>query len=340
MQRKDFIKAAFAAAALPSFNSFPKVNIKDKIKARRLNPGDTMGLIAPGSYISENELRDCIKNIELLGLKPYYTDNILKQTGYFSGTDQERLDDLHLMFRDKNVKGIICARGGYGCARLLPLIDYDLIKSNPKVFSGYSDVTALLYGIYSQTGLVTFHGPVGISTFNEFTLQYFKELIFNGTEEIDLVSKTEDPDDLVVITTGKASGELAGGNLSILNSLLGTPYDIDLSGKILFLEEITEEPYRIDRMLTHMIQADKFKGLKGIALGVFKDCEPKKIDPAFEKSFSLIEVLFERLSRLKIPAVYGLSFGHTQNKFTLPLGISAELNTFTNTIRLSERSVE
>ena len=340
MQRKDFIKTAFAAAAFPAIKTLPFVLIKNKIKPPRLKKGDTIGLIAPGSYISEKELQDCLNNIKLLGLKPFFTNNILKQTGYFSGTDQQRLDDLHLMFTNKNIKGIICARGGYGCARLLPLIDYDILSNNPKVFCGYSDVTALLYGIYSQTGLITFHGPVGISTFNQFTLRYFYDLLFEGRDEIELISESDNEIKPVTISSGKAEGLLIGGNLAVIMSLLGTPYDIDLTDRILFFEEITEEPYRIDRMLTQLLQAGKLDNIRGIAMGTFKDCEPKKVNPAFQNSFSLIEVLFERLSGLKVPVVYGLSFGHVKNKFTLPLGIMSELDTFTNKLKLSERSVE
>lgn len=344
MQRRDFIKSISTAAvvtAAPKIYSLSEP--KNKIKPPRLKPGDTLGLITPGSNISEDELKDSKENIEKLGYKVFYTERILSKTGYLAGTDESRAKEVNSMFADEKVNGIICARGGYGCARILPMLNYDLIKNNPKVIIGYSDITALLNGIYSETGLITFHGPVGISSFNEFSITYFNEVLVHPEKDLVLISaKGEDEKDNTGITTivsGKAVGELVGGNLSVLNSLLGTKYDFDGEGKMVFLEEIGEEPYRIDRMLTQLIQSGKFDKAVGIAMGVFKDCEPKEKDPSFSTSFSLMEVLFDRLSNLKIPVIYGLSFGHIKNKFTLPIGIKAELDTINQTITLLETSV-
>jgi len=344
MQRRDFIKSISTAAvvtAAPKIYSLSEP--KNKIKPSRLKPGDTLGLIAPGSYISEDELKDSIENLEKLGYKVAYNERILTKTGYLAGTDKSRAEELNSMFADKKVNGIICARGGYGCSRILPLLDYELIKINPKIIIGYSDITALLNSIYSETGLVTFHGPVGISTFNEFSVTYFNEVLVYPENNLVLISvKGDDQKDtngLTTIVSGKAVGELVGGNLSVLNSLIGTKYDFNGEGKIIFLEEIGEEPYRIDRMLTQLIQCGKFEKAAGIAMGVFKDCEPKEKDPSFSTSFSLMEVLFDRLSSFNIPVIYGLSFGHIKNKFTLPVGIKAELDTVSQTITLLENSV-
>ena len=344
MQRRDFIKSISTAAVL---TAAPKIyslaEPKTKIKPPRLKPGDTLGLIAPGSYISEDELKDSKENLEKLGYKVFYNDRILSKTGYLAGTDESRAEEVNSMFADKKVNGIICARGGYGCSRILPLLDYELIKNNPKIIIGYSDITALLNAIYSETGLVTFHGPVGISSFNEFSVTYFNEVLVHPEKDLVLISaKGEDEKDnngIKTIVSGKAVGELVGGNLSVLNSLIGTKYDFNGEGKIIFLEEIGEEPYRIDRMLTQLIQSGKFDKAAGIAMGVFKDCEPKEKDPSFSTSFSLMEVLFDRLSNLKIPVIYGMSFGHIKNKFTLPVGIKAELDTINQTITLLENSV-
>jgi muramoyltetrapeptide carboxypeptidase len=348
MKRKKFIKTLSLASVLPfispaeKFYSITSSSIK-KIKPKRLKPGDTLALVAPGSYISEKELNDSIKNIETLGLKTTYNNSILNKTGYFSGNDNQRAEELMEMFSRKDVDGIICVRGGYGCARILPLLHYEVIKNNPKVLIGYSDVTALLYGIYSQTGLVCFHGPVSISTFNEFSVRYFKNTLIYPHDNLELMSEPEErkeyPKTPVVISSGKAEGKLIGGNLSIVGSIIGTPYDIDYTGKIIFLEETLEEPYRVDRMLTQMIQANKFNKAAGIALGIFDRCEPKEKDPAFSNSFSLMEVLFDRLSGLGIPVIYGLSFGHIKNKFTLPFGIKAELNVDNQTLTLLEKAV-
>jgi muramoyltetrapeptide carboxypeptidase len=348
MKRKNFIKTLSLASAIPFISPAEKIysitsSPVKKLKPKKLKSGDTIALVAPGSYISQSELNDSIKNIEGLGFKTTYNNLILNKTGYFSGNDKQRADELMEMFSEKDVNGIVCVRGGYGCARILPLLDYEIIKNNPKVLIGYSDVTALLYGIYSQTGLVCFHGPVGISTFNEFSTGYLKNTLVYPHANLELISEAEEVKDKyktpVVISSGKAQGELIGGNLSIVVSMIGTPYDLDYRGKIIFLEETSEEPYRIDRMLTQMIQAGKFDNAAGIALGIFDKCEQKEKDPAFSSSFSLLEVLFDRLSGLGIPVIYGLSFGHIKNKFTIPVGIKAGLNVDIQTITLLEEAV-
>ncbi len=345
MNRKKFIRNLSIASTLtflPAGNifSYTQVQQNQKIKPKRLKKEDTIALVTPGSYISEEELRDSVKNLETLGFQVVYDNSILDRNGYFSSKDEIRAEELMKMFSRKDVDGIVCARGGYGCARVLPLLDYDVIKNNPKVLIGYSDVTALLCGIYSKTGLICFHGPVGISTFNEFSTDYLKDVLIFPRDRLELISvPEEDNSEPVTIRSGKAEGELVGGNLSLIVSLVGTEYDINTENKIIFLEETTEEPYRIDRMLTQLLMAGKFNNVAGIALGVFDNCEPKKEDPSFEYSFSLMEVLFDRLSGLGIPVVYGLSFGHIKNKFTLPVGINAELNSDNQTLTLLENPV-
>jgi muramoyltetrapeptide carboxypeptidase len=349
MKRKNFIKTLSITSAIPFISPVEKIYTQASLqsiktlKPKRLKAEDTVALVAPGSYISENELNESIQNIEGLGFNTTYNSSILSKTGYFSGSDQRRADELMEMFSGKDVDGIVCVRGGYGCSRILPLLDFDVIKNNPKVLIGYSDVTALLYGIYSQAGLVCFHGPVGISTFNDFSVRYLKNTLVYPHDNLELISELETgtsySESPVVISNGIAEGELIGGNLSIVVSMIGTPYDVDYEGKIVFLEETGEEPYRIDRMLTQMIQTGKFDKAAGIALGIFDKCEPKEKDPAFSSSFSLMEVLLDRLSDLGIPVIYGLSFGHIKNKFTLPFGIKAELNVDNYTLSLLEKAV-
>jgi muramoyltetrapeptide carboxypeptidase len=344
MRRRDFIKSASVLAALSSIpQTYSAVPPKKKIKPPSLKTGDTLALIAPGSFISVDELKDSIENIEKLGYKVFYNERILSKSGYLAGTDESRVEEIHSMFVDKKIQGIICARGGYGCSRILPMLNYDFIKNNPKALIGYSDITALLNGIYTETGLVTFHGPVGISSLNEFSMTYFNEVLVHPEKELVLISENGEDEKssngIKTIVSGKAVGELVGGNLSVLNSLIGTKYDFNGEGKIIFLEEIGEEPYRIDRMLTQLIQSGKFDKAAGIAMGVFKDCEPKEKDPSFSTSFSLMEVLFDRLSNLNIPVIYGMSFGHIKNKFTIPIGIKAELDTISQTLTLLENAV-
>jgi muramoyltetrapeptide carboxypeptidase len=350
MQRRKFlttISLSALASTLPYSNIFSKdEKLNDRsfiIKPEKLNEGDTLGLIAPGSFISQAELDESVANLEQLGFKVKFNKTILDKSGYLAGEDKVRAADINMMFADKSVKGIICARGGYGCNRILPLLDYDTIRNNPKVLCGYSDITSLISAIFSKTGLVGFHGPVGISTFNDFSVKYFKDVLMSTKSNVVLKSAVEETDntdyDRYTIRSGTAEGILVGGNLSILASLLGTPYDMNYDNKIIYLEEVGEEPYRVDRMLTELMLAGKFKHASGIAIGVFKNCEPRKRNASFSSSFSLKEVLFDRLFDLGIPVVYGLSFGHITNKFTLPTGINARLNVTEQTITLLESSV-
>lgn len=348
MKRRNFIKtlssATFAASIFASSKSnYDYHSIKKIIKPPRLKKGDTVALVTPGSYITEQEKEESINNIRSLGFNVIYSERLMQKNGYFSAVDEERAADLNEMFRRKDVQGIMCARGGYGCARILPFLDYDLIEDNPKPLIGFSDVTALHYAIYKKSNLVTFHGPVSISSFGSFSTKNFENVLLDPKNELELENSNSDnnynPYGITVISDGRAEGELIGGNLSLVVSLIGTEYDLDFDDKIIFLEEFLEEPYRIDRMLTQMIQAGKFEDAAGIALGVFKLCESDKTNPSFDNSFSLMEVLRDRLGKLGIPVIYGLSFGHVTDKFTLPFGISAELNSGTKRLKLLEPAV-
>lgn len=354
MNRKKFFKSLAAVTALSSIPfqtskslSFDEDYSSEKltlIKPKRLKDGDRIALVAPGSYISENELQESVKNLIDLGFQVTFTERLTLQNGYFSGTDSQRAEDLMEMFEREDVDAIMCVRGGYGCARILPLLDYNVIKKNPKILIGYSDVTALLYGIFKKTGLITFHGPVATSTFNEFSVKNFKSVLINPeiTKKFFSANPTSDENIYGVqsLVKGKAKGRLVGGNLSIMVSLIGTKYDVDYTNKIIFIEEIGEEPYRIDRMLTQLIQANKFKNSAGIMMGIFSKCEPKEKDAAFSKSFSLMEVLKDRFSDFKIPVIYGMSFGHVKDKFTIPFGGLAELDTYEQSFTLLEPVVK
>jgi len=349
MKRRNFIKtistASVAAAITPhSVSDGIKSPSKDLIKPKRLVEGDTIALVTPGSYITEKEKRESISNIRSLGFEVTYSERLMQKNGYFSATDEERAADLNEMFEREDVKGIMCARGGYGSARILSYLNYELIGRNPKPFIGFSDVTAVHFALLKKSRLISFHGPVSISTFNHFSTNSFKEVLVSPTFELQMENSNSDnnynPYGITTITDGKAEGELVGGNLSIVASLIGTEYDIDFSGKIVFLEEFLEEPYRVDRMFTQMIQAGKLINAAGIALGVFKLCEPDRSNPAFNGSFNLMEVLTDRLGSLGIPVVYGLSFGHVVDKFVLPLGVKARLDGETQQLKLLETAVE
>lgn len=315
-------------------------NMKKKtIRPKRLKAGQTVGLIAPGSSISEEKLQKALSTIESLGLKAKYTPNILAKHGYLAGTDQQRLSDLHLMFSDKEVDAIWCIRGGYGCTRLLPKIDYKLIKKNPKILIGYSDITALIEAIHQKTGLVGFHGPVAVSEPTDYSMEYLKKVLFEANPIINIknaeehLHSTEKNYAIKVIQSGKAKGELIGGNLSLITAMLGTPFEPCVKNKLLFLEDIGEKPYRIDRMLTQLRQVVDLNKTAGIILGIFADCEGK------QNSLSLMETLEDRLGDLKVPVIYGMSFGHIDHQFTLPVGITAALDTKDASLQLLESAV-
>jgi muramoyltetrapeptide carboxypeptidase len=348
VKRRNFIKTistatVVAAVTKPAFAQDVNAAGKKLRKPTRLKIGDTIALVTPGSYITKQEKDTAVSNLRSLGFNVTYSERLMQKNGYFSATDKERAADINEMFGRKDVHGIICARGGYGCARILPYLDFELIRKNPKPFIGFSDVTAIHYAVYKYSNLVTFDGIVASSDLSQFSKNCFKKVLLEPSDKLLLEnSKSQNnynPYGISIISEGRAEGELIGGNLSIVTSMIGTKYDVDFSGKIIFLEEFIEEPYRIDRMLTQMLQAGKFKDVAGIALGVFKLCEPSKTNPAFIGSFSLMEVLKDRLGNLGVPVIYGLSFGHIADKFTLPVGITAELSTEAKQLKLLEAGV-
>ena len=350
MKRRNFIKtisAATIAASVSTTSTSDLSEIKSSneklVLPVRLKKGDKIALVTPGSYITEEEKQESIDNIRNLGFNVDYSERLMQKNGYFSATDEERAADLNEMFERKDIQGLMCARGGYGCARILPYLNFDLIRNNPKPFIGFSDVTALHFAIYKYSRLITFHGPVGVSTFSRFSVNNFINVLLEPNENLELVNSQSDNNyniyGITTISEGTAEGELIGGNLSIVTSLIGTDYDVDFKNKIVFLEEFIEEPYRIDRMLTQMLQAGKFNNAAGIALGIFKMCESDETNPSFKNSFNLMEVLKDRLGNLGIPVVYGLSFGHVVDKFTLPVGVKVELNTKSQQLKLLEPAV-
>ena len=346
MERRKFLRST-ALLSGASILASSQVQAMDRnrlplIKPQRLSKGSTVGLITPASAVSREAFEKAIENLEGFGFKVKYSDNMRVRKGFLAGTDKQRLQDLHVMFEDSEVSGVVCARGGYGSGRLLPHIDYDLIKRNPKVFVGYSDITALLYAIHAKTGLVCFHGPVGASTYTDFTADQFERVLIKGKSKttIERPNAWDDIEDkayqLVKINPGEASGTLVGGNLSLIVSLMGTPYDTD---KIVFIEDVGESPYRVDRMLTQIINSGKLNTAKGVVLGVFNDCETKPDDPDFSLSLSLREVLEDRFSNLNIPVIYGLPIGHIGDNATLPFGAKAELDVDKAKLTLLENGV-
>jgi muramoyltetrapeptide carboxypeptidase len=314
----------------------------DLIRPRVLRPGDAVGLITPSTYVSDPDRLDLArKTVEYFGLKPRMGRNVGRRAGYLGGSIQERVDDLHAMFADPEVKAVFCIRGGYGSGMLLDRIDFGLIRKNPKIFLGYSDITALHLGIRKETGLITFHGPVTLSGFSDYTQEHFKRALFEA-KPLGALSNPPETNLLRprhhvrVLRGGAARGPLTGGNLSLVCSLMGTPWEIDTDGCLLFLEDVGEQPYSMDRMLTQLRLAAKFRGIRGLIIGECADCAPADYKPAFESSFSLGEVLDHIFGDLKIPVISGLTIGHTEDQLTLPLGVTAALDAAAGTLTLEE----
>ncbi len=313
-------------------------NPLDILKPKSIKPGTNVALIAPAGPINEESLIAACKKIESLGFHPKYTKRILEHKGYLAGNDAIRLADLHEAFENSNNDFILCIRGGYGSSRIVDKIDYSLIKRNPKVFIGFSDITVLLNTIWQRTGLVTFHGVVGKSEFTEYTSKLFLEMISFSSSTYKIHS--ENSQHVNIITEGKAQGRLVGGNLSIINSLLGTPFEIDFTGKIVFIEDIDEPPYKIDRMLTQLLLAGSLQKAAAIILGDFSGCDADNSEKNRGDSLSLSDVFSDRLLNLKIPVIKGFSFGHTNNQAIFPIGITAEIDTSKTYLKLLENVVD
>lgn len=297
-----------------------------RIKPRRLCPGDTIGVIAPASPGSQELAAAGMEYLEARGFRVRPGKTVSQELGYLAGQDLARAADLNAMFAAPDIKGILCLRGGYGTMRLLELLDYKLIKKNPKVFVGYSDITALHTSIGQRTGLITFHGPMAASDMGQdvspYTWEYFLQAV-TASEPLGAIVNPPLVPAPEFIVPGAAEGRLAGGNLSLITATLGTPYELDTRGKILCLEDVGEAPYRIDRMLTQLLLAGKLQAAAGIVFDVLADCELEAKQP----SFTVEEVLRDRLGSLNKPVLINLYFGHTADKATLPLGVKATLRT-------------
>lgn len=344
MQRRKFIQnvagIGIASFVLPSFQSTDALLQTSTISSPKIYPkallkGDIIAITGPAGAIYEPEYITRITDrLTELGFKYKLGKTLNERYGYLAGTDEMRAQELMDFYEDTSVKGILTMRGGWGCARILDLIDYSVIVANPKILMGFSDITSLVNAVYTKTNVITFHGPCGYSTWTDFSTDYVSLALASGAP-----FTMKNPDDylggLKTLTAGKAEGELVGGNLTVMVSMIGTPYEPDWQDKILFLEETNEEPYRIDRMFWQMKQAGIFEKINGLVFGSFNKCEPE--EP--EKSFTLQEVLDQHFLGQKFPVYQGATFGHMSPKFTLPIGVRAELDADKFTIRTLEKSV-
>ncbi|MFK8036811.1 MAG: LD-carboxypeptidase [Crocinitomicaceae bacterium] len=333
MKRRQFIvNSGILTAGLAGLSPMSLPTDLKKIVPRALKMGDTIALTAPaGAVFSPKHISKMTEMLKKFGFKVVLGKTLSAKNGYLAGPDEMRAAELNQYFEDKNIQAIFTMRGGWGCGRILSLLDYDMIRRNPKIIMGFSDITSLLIAITEKTGLITFHGPVGYSSWNDFSTQHVYSTIVEG-KRTEFINATVEEVNLKTLTPGKAEGEIIAGNLTVLCSLIGTAYEPDWTGKILCLEEIGEEPYRIDRMLWQMKSNQVFEKVSGIVLGAFRKCNPEFP----EESFSLVEVIHQYFKDTRTPAYMGASFGHVKNKFNLPVGAKAFINADTFQFELLE----
>lgn len=363
MKRRDLLLAVSAAvstlmvtrtyAAPASGQSVGRLTrAASIIKPRRLKHGDLIGLIAPSGGSNSAYVEARVKHLEGLGFRVKLSRNILAVRGNTAGTPQQRVADLHDMFRDREVNAIWALRGGSGASQMLPLIDYRLIRNNPKIFIGLSDITALHLAIMKHSGLVTFHGPTAPGpTISDYSMTQLQAVLMHPRDQTTIYMSDANRVEaenavpgaaeykLRTLTPGMAEGRLIGGNLAVLSALIGTPYAPDWRGALLFLEEIREAPYRIDRMLTQLKQSIPFNDAAGVMLGVFRRSMDAGAPTDSEPRLSLEQAIDDHFAGLRVPAVYGFSFGHITNNFTIPLGVRARLDAGAQSLTLLEAAV-
>ncbi len=313
------------------------------LRARRLQPGDTLALVNPSGAIYERAPYTlAAESLEALGFKVREAPHLRARYGQFAGTDAERAADVNAMFTDPGVQGILAMTGGSGGNRILPLLDYAAIGRNPKFLGGFSDITALLTAVHARTGLVGFHCPVAVSEWNAFSVEHFRGTVIDA-QALTLRNPLEHDDNIVprsgrttTLRGGTARGRLLGGNLAVLTSMAGSPYWPDFDGAILFLEEINEYIYRVDRMLSTLKLAGVLERVAGVVLGAFTKCGPGDGNYG---TLTLDEVFDDYFKPLGVPVYSGASFGHIKRKFTLPVGLEVEMDAGAGTLRYLQPAV-
>jgi muramoyltetrapeptide carboxypeptidase len=312
------------------------------IKPKGLKKGDTIGIVSPSSGLwKRSELWQSIEELERLGYRVRTSPNAYSNDYYLAGSDENRAKDLMDFFKDDSIDAIFASQGGYGASRILRMIDYDVIKANPKIFLGYSDITALHLAINKLSGLITFHGPsatsFGTEYMNEYRFSQLEKAICNK-EPIGDIKMASKENYLVKMNPQIAQGQIIGGNLSLIISTLGTPYEIDTKGKILFFEDLDTEPWIMDHMITHLLNSGKLHDAVGIVVGECSNCEPNKFEQGFQAQKSLEDVLFDLLEPIGKPVLYGLPIGHTKDLATIPIGVQAQIDSEKGTLKILERA--
>jgi muramoyltetrapeptide carboxypeptidase len=338
LSRRTLIQAAVAALLVPS--AALSAPLPPRRKPPRLRQGDTVGLVEPAYFTADAfDLEQVMATIRAMGLVPRPAPHLLNRYGYLAGRDEERAGDLNAMFADPGVRAIFAVRGGWGCARVLPHLDFNLIRANPKLLIGFSDITALHLALAARTDCPSIHGPTAASAWGRLSWDSFRRLVFDA--ETPTWRTPEDTDDRLAqrnpirtFRPGRASGPLLGGNLTILSSLVGTPYLPSFDGAILFIEDTDEAQYRIDRMLTQLELAGILGRVAGVVFGQCTDCVARNSSSI--GGFTLSEILDQHLTPLGVPAFQGALFGHIENQFSIPVGVRAEIDAAAGTIRMLE----
>lgn len=313
------------------------------VRARRLREGDLIGLFNPSGAVHEAAPYEAAhRALHKLGFRTREAPHLRARYGHMAGTPAQRASDIHTLFADPEVAGLLAVAGGSGANRVLPLLDYGLIAAHPKFLGGFSDLTALISAVHVKTGLVTFHSPLGRSEWNRFSSEHFQALVMQA-QAPTLRNAESTADDLAAmdgrihtLRGGVARGPLVGGNLAVLTSLAGTPYLPSLDGAILFLEDVNEYIYRIDRMLSTLQLSGALARVAGVVLGGFTNCLPSE---GSYGTLTLDEVFDDYFGALGVPVYRGAQFGHVKRKFTLPVGVVAEIDADAGSLRLLEPAV-
>ena len=334
--------AAVAAAVAPA-SAVAAPGRLPSIRPPRLRPGDTLALVNPSGAIYERAPYEiATESLQALGFQVREAPNLRARRGHLAGTDAQRAGDVNAMFADPGVHGILALTGGSGGNRILPLLDYAAIRRNPKFLGGFSDTTALINAVQARTGLVTFHGPVGVSEWNTFSVEHWRGAVMDA-QALTLRNPVDKDDNLVprsgrisTLRGGKAQGHLVGGNLAVLTSMAGSPYWPAFDGAILVLEDINEYIYRVDRMLSTLKISGALDRVAGVVLGAFTKCEPGEGNYG---TLTLDEVFDDYFKPLNVPVYSGALFGHIKRKFTLPLGLPVEMDADAGSMRFLQPAV-
>ncbi len=341
MHTRAFLKSLGLLATASPFLSFDFASSPAPVTLRpkALKKGQKVGIVSPSAATADRmEFTYAQEAMEALGLEVKLGENLKNRLGHLAGTDQERAEDLNTMFADPEISAIVCLRGGSGAARILPLLDYEMIKANPKALMGYSDITALHCAIQSQTGLISFHGPNGSGSWNSYHVSQFQQVFFEQ-KLVSFQNQIGKGDDLVAkgnriqtLTSGSVDGKILGGNLTVLTALSGTPYYPDFQDSILFIEDVGEDPYRIDRMMSTLQLNGTLSKIKGFIFGQCSECKPGSGYGAF----TIDQLMDHYILPLGIPAYIGAMIGHIPKQFILPIGAKVRMNANSGTITMLE----